>query len=125
MALFALPGMAQQRIAPEEFMARVTGETVSFFDRKFGNLVGVEQFLSPRLSVWRGSENKCVYGEITTPNGQICFLYRDLDPVGPVCWVPYDKDGNLMVLGVGRAFGESQLARFNDRDLGCPEVPLS
>ncbi|WP_299548319.1 hypothetical protein [uncultured Tateyamaria sp.] len=123
--LFGQPGTAQQRIAPEEFLARVTGKTVSFYDRSRGNLVGVEQFLSPRLSVWRGRENRCVYGEITTPDGQVCFLYRDLDQTEPVCWVPYDTEGTLMVFGLGRSFGQSQLARFNDQDLGCPEVPLS
>lgn len=123
--LFAQPGGAQQRIAPEEFLARVTGKTVSFYDRTRGNLVGVEQFLSPRLSVWRGRANRCVYGEITTPDGQICFLYRDLGRTSPVCWVPYDTNGTLMVFGVGGAFGQSQFAQFNDQDLGCPEVPLS
>ena len=123
--LLAPQAGAQERITPETFLARVIGKTVSFHDRTRGHLIGVEQFLSPTLSVWRGRENICVYGEITTPDGQLCFLYRELDPTGPVCWVPYDMNGTLMVLGLGRGFGQSQVARFDDQDLGCPETPLS
>ena len=120
-----LPAAAQDRITAEDFLARVNGKTVSFYSQATGQLVGVEQFLSPRLSVWRGQENKCVYGEITTPDGLLCFLYRDLDQTEPVCWTVFDRDGTLMALGVGRVFGDIQFARFNDQDLGCPEVPLS
>ncbi|MEL6296903.1 MAG: hypothetical protein AAFR10_21915, partial [Pseudomonadota bacterium] len=61
----ATPVAAQERITPEAFLSRVVGKTVSFYSRDSGALVGVEQFLSPTLSVWRGQENKCVYGEIT------------------------------------------------------------
>lgn len=122
---FCSTASAQQRITPEEFLARVNGKTVTFYSQATGRLVGVEQFLSPRLSVWRGQENKCVYGEITTPDGLLCFLYRDLDQTEPVCWTVFDLDGTLMALGVGRVFGDIQFAQFDDQDLGCPEVPLS
>ena len=91
---------AQDRISAEEFLARVNGKTVSFYSQTTGRLVGVEQFLSPRLSVWRGQQNRCVYGEITTPDGLLCFLYRDLGEVEPVWWTVFDREGTLMALGV-------------------------
>ncbi|MEL7100186.1 MAG: hypothetical protein AAGM84_15280 [Pseudomonadota bacterium] len=125
LTLLALPVSAQERISPDAFLSRVVGKTVSFYARESGQLVGVEQFLSKTLSVWRGQENKCVYGEITTPNGQVCFLYRDLGRTRPTCWYPFDMDGELMVLHAELNRGEVQVAQFDDRSLGCPETPLS
>ncbi|MEO0390878.1 MAG: hypothetical protein AAF218_08045 [Pseudomonadota bacterium] len=123
--LAAAPASAQTRITPEDFLDRVLGKTVAFYARESGNLVGVEQFLSRELSVWRGQENKCVYGEITTPDGQVCFLYRDLGREVPTCWWPFEVDGNLLVYHTNLSRGEVQVARFEDRGLGCPESPTS
>ncbi len=121
-----LAAHAQTRIPPEAFLAAVQGKTVTFHDYPSGLLVGTEEFLSPKLSVWRMEGRGCVYGQITTPNGQICFLYDDDPDDVPVCWWTFQHEGRLMV----------RLANFNRREiqevrsitedgLNCPSTPIS
>ena len=72
---------AQTVITPQAFLDAVVGKTLQFHEIRSGELVGTEQFLNRTVSVWREEGRGCVYGQITTPNGRICFLY-DNDPDG-------------------------------------------
>ncbi|MEM8577873.1 MAG: hypothetical protein AAGF60_08490 [Pseudomonadota bacterium] len=123
--LFALPSYAQERMTPEAFLSAVDGKTIRFEDLNTRSTVGIERFLSPELSVWRGREGICVYGEITTPNGQVCFLYRELN-TAPVCWYPFSRDGALFVLHADRIGSEIQRATEVDPSaLQCNDAPTS
>ena len=126
LALAPLTTQAQTRITPEAFLEAVKGKTVTFHDFSTGELVGTEEFLSPVLSVWRMVGRGCVYGQITTPDGQICFLYDD-DPDGiPVCWWPFEYKGKLMVRLATFADSEIQEVRSITEDgLNCPSAPIS
>ncbi|MES0824709.1 hypothetical protein [Ruegeria sp. SCP11] len=117
---------AQTRITPEAFLDAVQGKTVMFHDYPSGLLVGTEEFLSPTLSVWRMEGRGCVYGQITTPDGQICFLYDD-DPDGvPVCWWTFEHEGRLMVRLASFNRREIQEVRSITEDgLNCPSAPIS
>ena len=125
-ALAPLATQAQTRITPEAFLDAVQGKTVKFHDYPSGELVGTEEFLSPNLSVWRMEGRGCVYGQITTPNGQICFLYDD-DPDGlPVCWWPFLHNDRLMVRLATFAYSEIQeVLSITEDGLNCPSVPIS
>lgn len=123
-----LPGWAsaQTIITPDAFLDAVIGKTLKFYEIRSGALVGTEQFLTRKSSVWRQEGGDCVYGQITTPNGQICFLY-DNDPDGlPVCWWPFLHDDRLMVRLASFAEGEIQEVRsITENSLNCPSAPIS
>ena len=97
-----------------------------FYEIRSGDLVGTEEFLNHRTSVWREAGRGCVYGQITTPNGQICFLY-DNDPDGiPVCWWPFLHEDRLMVRLATFASTEIQEVRSITEDgLNCPSTQIS
>nr|WP_217359519.1 hypothetical protein [Ruegeria arenilitoris] len=117
---------AQTRITPEAFLTAVQGKTVTFHDYPSGFLVGAEEFLSPTLSVWRMEGRGCVYGQITTPNGQICFLYDDDADGVPVCWWPFLHEDRLMVRLASFSRREIQEVRSITEDgLNCPSTPIS
>ncbi len=117
---------AQTAITPDAFLDAAAGNTLTFYEIRTGALVGTEQFLSRTVSVWKEEGEGCVYGQITTPNGQVCFLY-DNDPDGvPVCWWPFKHQGRLMVRLATFFDGEIQEVRsISDRDLNCPGTPIS
>ncbi|MEX0307323.1 MAG: hypothetical protein AB3N12_08035 [Ruegeria sp.] len=120
----ALPN-AQTLIAPEAFLDAVVGKTITFHEIRSGMLVGTEEFLSPTLSVWRMEGRGCVYGQITTPNGQLCFLYDDAIDGLPVCWWPFLYDDRLMVRLASFESGEMQEVRSITQDsLNCPSTPV-
>ncbi|WP_336508913.1 hypothetical protein [Ruegeria lacuscaerulensis] len=125
-ALIPLTTQAQTRITPEAFLDAVQGKTVKFHDYPGGDLVGTEEFLSRSLSVWRMEGRGCVYGQVTTPNGQICFLYDD-DPDGlPVCWWPFLHEGRLMVRLATFSYTEIQeVLSISENGLDCPSTPIS
>ncbi|WP_170400387.1 hypothetical protein [Ruegeria arenilitoris] len=126
LALAPFAAQAQTRITPEAFLAAVQGKTVTFYDYPSGFLVGTEEFLSPTLSVWRMEGRGCVYGQITTPNGQICFLYDDDPDDVPVCWWPFLHEDRLMVRLASFSRREIQEVRSITEDgLNCPSVPIS
>ncbi|MCA0928943.1 hypothetical protein [Ruegeria profundi] len=124
-ALAPLAANAQTRISPDVFLDAVQGKTVMFYDFPSGILVGTEQFLSRDLSVWRMEGRGCVYGQITTPNGQLCFLYDD-DPDGvPVCWWTFEYEGRLMVRLASFNHTEIQEVRnISEDDLNCPSAQI-
>ncbi|NVO54586.1 hypothetical protein HW561_02135 [Rhodobacteraceae bacterium B1Z28] len=123
-----LPGWvsAQTVITPQAFLDAVVGKTLEFHEIRSGELVGTEQFLNRTVSVWREEGRGCVYGQITTPNGQICFLY-DNDPDGvPVCWWPFLHEDRLLVRLASLSDGEIQEVRSITEDsLNCPSTPIS
>jgi len=123
-----LPGWAaaQNIITPEAFLDVAIGKTLEFYEIRSGDLVGTEQFLSRTTSVWRQEGEGCVYGQITTPNGQICFLY-DNDPDGlPVCWWPFMHKDRLLVRLASFSDGEIQEVRsITTNSLNCPGAPIS
>jgi len=116
---------AQTRITPEAFLSAVLGKTVDFHDFRSGEIVGTEEFLSPTVSVWRRQGSGCVYGQITTPNGQICFLYDDMIEGPAVCWWPFEYKGRLMVRLATFANSEIQeVRRITTDGLNCPSAPI-
>ncbi len=122
------PGLAsaQSVISPETFLEAVLGKTVQFHEIRSGDLVGTEQFLNRKTSVWRVEGGGCVYGQITTPNGQICFLYDDDTDGIPVCWWPFEYQGRLMVRLAELGNGEIQEVRsMTNYSLNCPSAPIS
>ncbi len=124
-AFWPVAAPAQTLITPEAFLNAVVGKTITFHEIRSGMLVGTEEFLNPTLSVWRMEGRGCVYGQITTPNGQICFLY-DYAPDGlPVCWWPFLYNDRLMVRLASFESGEMQEVRSISEDsLNCPSVPV-
>lgn len=123
--LAPLTAQAQTRITPEAFLSAVQGKTVMFHDYPTGELVGIEEFLSPTLSVWRMVGRGCVYGQITTPNEQICFLYDDDADGIPVCWWPFLHEDRLMVRLATFANAEIQEVRSITEDgVNCPSTPI-
>ncbi|WP_058280236.1 hypothetical protein [Ruegeria denitrificans] len=117
---------AQTRITPEAFLAAVQGKTVTFHDYPSGILVGTEEFLSRKLSVWRMEGRGCVYGQITTPNGQICFLYDDDPDDVPVCWWTFEHEGRLMVRLANFERREIQeVSSITEDGLNCPSTPIN
>lgn len=122
-----LPTVAETQtlITPEAFLNAVVGKTITFHEIRSGMLVGTEEFLSPTLSVWRMEGRGCVYGQITTPNGQICFLYDDAPDGVPVCWWPFLHDDRLMVRLARFVGSETQEVRsVTDDSLNCPSTPV-
>jgi len=125
-ALLPAYASAQTVITPDEFLDAVVGKTIKFYEVRSGFLVGTEQFLNRSTSVWRMEGRGCVYGQITTPNGQICFLYDD-DPDGiPVCWWPFLHEDRLLVRLATFLNSETQEVRSITEDgVNCPSTPIS
>ncbi|MEM6385102.1 MAG: hypothetical protein AAF718_02580 [Pseudomonadota bacterium] len=120
----ASSGMAQERVTPEMFLEFAMGRTLTFNTFPDGQLVGVEEYLRPNLSVWRDRSETCVYGRITLEDGQICFLYdNDPDDV-PVCWVPFIEGDRWFVFNSNGVSGEIQeITDVSDSGLQCPVKP--
>ncbi len=125
LSLHAAAALAQTRITPEAFLSAVEGKTVSFHSYPDGQLVGTEEFLSKTLSVWRQAGEGCVYGQITTPNGQICFLYENESEGEEACWWPYIYEDSLIVWLATFAFTEIQrIESITEDGLNCPTAPI-
>ncbi|MDA7963133.1 hypothetical protein [Ruegeria sp.] len=126
LALAPVCALGQTAISPEAFLNAAVGKTLQFYEIRSGDLVGTEEFLSHNVSVWREHDRDCVYGQITTPNGQICFLYdNDADGI-PVCWWPFLHQDRLMVRLATFSGGEIQEVRNISEDgLDCPTTPTS
>ncbi len=102
------------------------GKTVTFYNLSGDKLVGTEQFLSRTLSVWQRPGGDCVYGRITTPDGQVCFRYDDRRELSPTCWWPFKHEGRLLVRVARLGDGEIQRVGNMTKDgLNCPSAPIS
>ena len=118
--------LAQTRISPDAFLDAVIGKTVEFYNFPRGDLVGTEEFLNRSWSVWRMEGRGCVYGQITTPNGQICFLYDGDEDGVPVCWWPYLHEDRLMVrLATFERSVIQEAQSITEDGLNCPSAPTS
>ena len=122
--LTAAAAQAQERITPQQFLDAADGLTLSFTDLESGVLVGVEEYLNRRLSVWRDQSGICVYGQITIEDGRLCFLYdNDADGI-PVCWYTFRDGDRLLVLLSDIADPQIQeVTNISDDGLDCPDVP--
>ncbi len=117
--LFAsAPVSAQEQISPEEFLNRVAGRTATFSDFSSGRLIGVEEFLSRKRSVWERSDGSCAFGTVYTKDQQICFLYDDQAQPIAHCWTPFALHDRLWV--VGSQAGEVQeITEIADEKVSC------
>lgn len=121
--LAATGAYAQEKITPQEFLGRADGNTLTFTHQKSGNIVGVEQFLSRKLSVWAQSDGRCSYGHIEIKGELMCFLYEDFpDPNN--CWLPFDNAGQLMVLSTDN-FQIQTITGISQDPVICEGAPLS
>ncbi|MEX0366085.1 MAG: hypothetical protein AB3N22_08465 [Ruegeria sp.] len=119
--LLATSATAQTLISPEDFLDAAEGKTLSFYEVRSGELVGVEQFLDRSRSVWKQVGEHCVYGRISTPGGRICFLYDNDPDRQPVCWWPFMQGDRLMVRLATFLDAEIQEVRSITSDpISCP-----
>ena len=115
---------AQERISPEAFLDRAVGQTLTFELLGTGIVVGREEFLNRRLSVWREEGDTCVYGRVTVEDGKLCFLYDDRLDEPPVCWWTFQHEGQLLVYFAGSGDTEIQeVTRIDKNGLNCPVKP--
>ena len=123
LAVVATPAIAQDYLSPEAFLDFAEGKTLTFRNYEFGVDVGIEEYLSRELSVWRDEGGQCVYGRITTSNGQLCFYY-DGAVDGPACWWPF-RLGERLFVRLAR-FGEGEIQEIvsvTEETLSCPGAP--
>lgn len=115
--------VAQEQITPSTFLDRALGKTLTFTDLTSGSVVGVEQFLRRDLSVWAQANGRCSYGHIEQRGPLICFIYEEF-PNPNNCWLPFDKDGQLMVLSTD-SYQIQEVTNINEREVECEGAPLS
>ncbi|MFK7870983.1 MAG: hypothetical protein AB8B58_17310 [Roseobacter sp.] len=114
--------VAQEQIAPSEFMDRAAQNTLTFRSYPGDRLVGIEQFLSRSKSVWARADGRCTYGEITLVGSRVCFRYDD-DAQVTHCWLPFFYEDRLMVQATN---GEvQQVTRITQRPVQCSDALLS
>lgn len=118
------PAVSQERISPDSFLDFALGKTLTFDTFPGGQLVGIEEFLRRDLSVWRDRSGLCVYGQVSIPDGQICFLYEnDADGV-PICWIPFVEGERWFVLSTNGTRHEIQeITGVSEDGLDCPVNP--
>ncbi|WP_298292370.1 hypothetical protein [uncultured Litoreibacter sp.] len=122
-ALVTTSAAAQDKITPQEFLDRANGNTLTFFHQRSGSVAGVEQFLSPKQSVWAQSDGRCSYGDISIKGELMCFLYEDF-PNPDNCWMPFDMDGQLMVMST-QSFQVQTITDISQDPVICEGAPLS
>lgn len=118
------PAFGQERITPDAFLDDAVGKTLTFELLGTGNVVGREEFLNRRLSVWREEGDTCVYGRIEIEKDQLCFYYDHRGPEDPACWWTFRDGDRLLVLFAGSGDREIQeVTRIDDTGLDCPVKP--
>lgn len=126
MALLLLPkepAHAQTRLTPEAFLDQASGRTLTFTAHGTGAVVGVEQFLNRKQSVWANGNGRCTYGEIEVRGHLICFIYEDMpDPLN--CWATFQDKGDLLVIST-RSRQVQRVTQITDRPVICEDEALS
>ena len=124
-ALLATGAPAQETLAPEAFLDLAQGRTLTFADAGTGALVGTEQFLSRRRTVWARADGTCAHGTVTIRGPEVCFEYDDDAPgEGPHCWWPLREEGGLAVRVADAALDEVQrIVAITDEPVACAAVP--
>ena len=123
LALFiGTPCLAQTQISPEMFLDQAVGKTLTFTEKRSGQTVGVEQFLSRDKSVWTAVDFRCTYGKIEVRGPLICFTFKDY-PNPENCWMPFIDDTGLLVMS--RSFDIQRITAITDDPVICEDVPLS
>jgi len=123
MMVAALPVHAIERVSPEAFLKFAEGKTLTFTLYGTDQLVGVEEFLSRRLSVWRNSQGRCVYGIITVENGQVCFFYEELNRTKDCWWMFRDGETLLARLADFSSSHTQEVTEITKDGVSCPTVP--
>ena len=124
-AALAAPASAQQSLSPEAFLDIARGRTLTFTDAETGLLVGVEQFLPGRRTVWARADGTCAYGTVSVRGPELCFVYDD-DPAGrgPHCWWPLREGLRLFVrLADAERSQLQEVTEIGDEPLSCAAVP--
>ncbi len=115
---------AQERITPDDFLDIANGRTLTFQDLHSGSVIGIEEYLTRKLSVWKDRSGRCVYGQITIEDGQLCFLYDDDRDGIPVCWWTFRDGDRLLVHLADLVDRQIQIVtEISDDTLDCPTVP--
>lgn len=122
-ALLAGAGQAQDQISPDAFLKRADGKTLTFFTFHTEEVIGVEQFLSQKLSVWAQSNGRCSYGHIEIRGPLVCFLYENF-PDPDNCWMPFDENGKLLVMST-KNYEIQRIQNVTDDPVRCEGTPLS
>ncbi|CAN0599617.1 unnamed protein product, partial [Ectocarpus sp. 12 AP-2014] len=107
----------------EDFLRFAEGKTLTFTVMGSGALAGIEEFISRRLSVWRNSDGRCVYGVITVENDQVCFFYEDLNHVKDCWWMFRDGDRLLARLADFSVSHTQEVTDISEGGVSCPTVP--
>jgi hypothetical protein len=93
LCLLASPAAAADiPVSPEQFEARVLGQTLSYSTG--GAEYGAEEYLNNRRVRWSFLDGTCQEGEWYASGEQICFVYEDVP--NPQCWQFYMRNGRLM-----------------------------
>lgn len=117
------PGIAQTRLTPEAFLDQATGRTLTFTSQSSGAVVGIEQFLNRKQSVWANASGRCTYGEIEVRGHLICFIYEDKpDPLN--CWATFSDEDELLVIST-RSRQVQRVTKITDRPVMCEDAALS
>ena len=86
-------------------------------------MVGVEQFINPKLSVWAERSGRCSYGHIEIRGPLVCFLYENF-PNPENCWVPFEDDGELIVMSTNK-YEFQRVTEVTEDPVICEGAPLS
>ncbi|SLN33001.1 hypothetical protein TRL7639_01458 [Falsiruegeria litorea R37] len=124
--VLASPASAQTLMPAEAFIDLVLGKTIRFEHFNSGRLVGDEQFISRTQTIWKTPEKGCVFGQLYVDRGRVCFLYENSEDGLPVCWWPYDYNGEIIVRPVGEfTRGMQRIGGVSEAPLTCETLPMS
>ena len=114
---------AQRQIAPDAFLDRAIGRTLTFNDYASGAPIGTEQFLRRDLSVWAQSDGRCSYGNIKIRGPLLCSVYENF-PNPENCWMPFQLESELLVMSA-ESRQIQRVTQITKDPVVCEGVPLS
>ena len=114
--LFALAAAPAAALDADAFDALTRGRTVIY--SLGGEFHGMERHYGDRRVEWAFSDGECFAGRWYEQDGNICFVYDNLD--GPQCWQFDAAPGGFLATFVeGEARGSTYIARFTDEPMVC------